>query len=79
MRSYTAIFQGMREDQPGGAPQVPKQFKGVFRRIQHGRFTLTEVGRRRARELSSAGRRQAIDAMHPGAFSCPVRAASAKW
>lgn len=35
MRGYTAIFQGMREDQPGGAPSVPRQFRDVFRRIGH--------------------------------------------
>jgi predicted RNase H-like HicB family nuclease len=52
MSGYTAIFQGMREDHPGRAPQVPKQFSGVFKRIEHGRFVLTEIGHRRARDLS---------------------------
>jgi predicted RNase H-like HicB family nuclease len=53
MSGYTAIFQGMREDHPGRAPQVPKQFKGVFKRVEQGRYTFTELGRRRARDLSS--------------------------
>ncbi|MCH8871325.1 hypothetical protein IH824_00875 [candidate division KSB1 bacterium] len=30
MSSYTAIFQGMRLDQPGGAPNVGAEFKNVF-------------------------------------------------
>ncbi len=54
MRGYTAIFQGMREDQPGGAPSVPRQFRGVFRRTERGRFVLTDVGRRRIHAMSSA-------------------------
>jgi hypothetical protein len=41
---YTAIFQGMREDQPGGAPLVNEQFSEVFRRIGHGRYVLTSKG-----------------------------------
>lgn len=52
MRGYTAIFQGMREDQPGGAPSVPKTFRGVFRQIGHGRFVLTDVGRQRILGMS---------------------------
>ena len=42
--SWSPIFQGMREDQPGGAPQVSARFGGVFRRIRHGVHTLTEHG-----------------------------------
>lgn len=42
---YTAIFQGMRADQPGGAPEVPVQFRGVTRRVGHGQYVLTDVGR----------------------------------
>lgn len=52
MRGYTAIFQGMREDQPGGAPSVPKTFRGVFRQIGHGRFVLTDAGRQRILGMS---------------------------
>ena len=33
MSGYTAIFQGMRADQPGGAPNVESKLKGVFRRV----------------------------------------------
>jgi hypothetical protein len=41
---YGPCFQGMRTDQPGGAPKVRKEFKGVFRQVQHGVFCLTEYG-----------------------------------
>jgi hypothetical protein len=44
MGSYTAIFQGMRDDQPGGAPDVPPQFRNVFSRISHGKYRLTPNG-----------------------------------
>ena len=43
-RSYDPIFQGMRADQPGGAPS-PGKYRGAFRRVDRGRFVLTEVGR----------------------------------
>ncbi len=45
LSSYTAIFQGMRVDQPGGAPPVGKRYKGVFRQVGHGKHTLTEYGK----------------------------------
>jgi hypothetical protein len=41
---YTAIFQAMREDQPGGAPNIPDRYRGVFRRIERGVFQLTLYG-----------------------------------
>ena len=44
--SYNPIFQGMRVDQPGGAPNVGAKFKGVFRRLEHGKYALTEYGNR---------------------------------
>jgi hypothetical protein len=50
LQSYTPIFQGMRADQPGGAPGVRTPYKNVFRRIDHGRYVLTDVGEQRARE-----------------------------
>ena len=34
--SYSPIFQGMRTDQPGGAPDVGPKYKNVFRRVRHG-------------------------------------------
>lgn len=43
-RSYTPIFQGMRSDQPGGAPNVGTRYKGVFRQVAHGTHTLTPYG-----------------------------------
>ena len=42
---YTAIFQGMRIDHPGGAPPVSNKFKNVFKRINRGEYTLTDYGR----------------------------------
>jgi hypothetical protein len=45
LNGYTAIFQGMRVDHPGGAPGVGEKFAGTFRRVGHGRYVLTEKGR----------------------------------
>ena len=38
---YTAIFQGMRDDQPGGAPQVGAEYQGAFHRVSSGTYQLT--------------------------------------
>jgi len=43
-KSLTAVFQGMREDHPGGAPPIGEPYSGVFRRVRHGRYTLTNKG-----------------------------------
>jgi hypothetical protein len=43
--SFSPEFQGMRVDHPGGAPKVNKKFQGVFYRVQHGIYTLTDYGR----------------------------------
>ncbi len=45
MSGYTAIFQGMRADHPGHAPDVGARYKKVFRRIRRGEYTLTAYGR----------------------------------
>jgi len=47
---YTAIFQGMRGDQPGKAPRVTKRYRGVFRQVRHGEHTLTVYGKRLLKE-----------------------------
>ena len=44
MSGYTAIFQGMRIDQPGGAPAVGGVFVGAFLRVAHGTYQLTAHG-----------------------------------
>jgi len=44
LAGYTAVFQGMRVDQPGGAPNVGDRFKNVFRRVRRGVFELTAYG-----------------------------------
>ena len=49
--SYSPIFQGMRIDHPGGAPDVRKEYKGIFRQVEHGKHTLTEHGRNIIREM----------------------------
>lgn len=43
---YTAIFQGMRDDHPGGAPQVGASYSGVFHRVDHGIYEFSPKGRR---------------------------------
>lgn len=45
MGGYTAIFQAMRSDQPGGAPAIAERYVGVIERIGRGEFRLTEKGR----------------------------------
>ena len=42
---YTAIFQAMRIDHPGGAPQIGSKYKNVFERIERGKYVLTSYGR----------------------------------
>lgn len=44
-RGYSAIFQAMRVDHPGGAPPIAPRYRGVFRQVEHGRHTLTPYGR----------------------------------
>jgi hypothetical protein len=43
MAGYTSIFQGMRSDQPGGAPPVGKRFCGVFQ-VRRGKYSLRDYG-----------------------------------
>ena len=52
---YTAIFQGMRADHPGGAPAVGDRWKGVFRRVEYARYTLSDRGRQLLAELEEGG------------------------
>ncbi|MEO8391573.1 MAG: hypothetical protein ABI700_01145 [Chloroflexota bacterium] len=42
--SYNPTFQGMRIDEPGGAPDLGERFQGVFRRVSHGKYQLTDYG-----------------------------------
>lgn len=46
MSGYTAIFQGMRIDHPGGAPKVVSKYKDVFKRVNRGKYVLTEKGKK---------------------------------
>ena len=46
MSGYTAIFQGMRIDHPGGAPKVASRYKDVFERVNRGKYVLTEKGKK---------------------------------
>jgi hypothetical protein len=43
--SFSPIFQRMRVDQPGGAPNPGVKFKGVFWQVQHGEHALTDYGK----------------------------------
>jgi hypothetical protein len=44
-KSHSPLFQGMRIDHPGGAPHVAEEYRGVFRRVTYGVYTLTDNGR----------------------------------
>jgi tetratricopeptide (TPR) repeat protein len=44
MSAYTAIFQAMRADHPGGAPTIKKEYQGSFKRVRHGTFVLAPYG-----------------------------------
>jgi hypothetical protein len=44
LASYSPVFQGMRVDQPGGAPAVGERFRNVFRRVRRGVYVLTDYG-----------------------------------
>lgn len=56
LNGYAAIFQGMRVDQPGGAPAVGERFSGTFRRVRHGHYVLTPKGKQLAVEFSDKPR-----------------------
>lgn len=48
---YTAIFQGMRDDHPGGAPAVGDAYSDVFHRVSQGTYELSAKGCRMAKQL----------------------------
>lgn len=52
---YTAIFQGMRDDHPGGAPPVGRDFSGVFHRTGQGTYELSDKGKRLAKRTGQGG------------------------
>ncbi len=45
MSGYVSIFQGMRDDHPGGAPDVKDELKNVLHRVGRGQYVLTDYGR----------------------------------
>ncbi len=49
-RGFSAIFQAMRADHPGGAPPIGARYKGIFRQVKHGQHTLTLYGRERLKD-----------------------------
>ncbi len=49
--SYSPVFQGMRSDQPGGAPSVGERYKNVFQQVEFGKHTLTEYGKNLLKEF----------------------------
>ena len=42
--SYSAIFQGMRVDHPGGAPEVDAAYSDTLKRVSRGQYVLTTKG-----------------------------------
>jgi hypothetical protein len=52
---YTAVFQGMRADHPGGAPDVGSRWRGAFRRVEYGKYVLTQRGWQLVSELENEG------------------------
>lgn len=50
--SYSPIFQGMRDDHPGGAPDPGPIYRNVFHRIAHGKYQLSKIGQDLARKLN---------------------------
>ena len=50
LSGYTAIFQGMGIDHPGGAPNVGSKFEGVFKNVGYGIYELTEYGEKLIKE-----------------------------
>jgi hypothetical protein len=42
---YTAIFQGMIENCPEKSNKVLSVYRGVFKRIEHGRYSFTDYGK----------------------------------
>lgn len=49
------IFQGMRADQPGGAPAVNPICRGIFRRVERGLFELTDYGKEAIQGMNNTG------------------------
>lgn len=41
---YTAIFQGMIEDCPEKSNKVLSKYRGIFKRVERGTYTLTKYG-----------------------------------
>lgn len=56
-RSYNPIFQGMREDHPGGAPRVGEPYARVFRRVERASYELSAKGRTLVKQLKCVGDR----------------------
>jgi hypothetical protein len=42
--SFSPVLQGMRVDQPGGAPAVGERYRNVFKRLSRGVYILTGYG-----------------------------------
>jgi hypothetical protein len=55
MAGYTAIFQAMRSDHPGGAPPIGERYRGVFQRVSHREYQLTPYGRHLIQMFTSRG------------------------
>ena len=43
-KSYSATFQAMRSNHPGGAPPMTERYRNVFEQIEHGKHRLIPSG-----------------------------------
>jgi hypothetical protein len=44
MAKYTSIFQAMRVDCPGGAPNIGDRYRNMLKRVERGKYVLTTRG-----------------------------------
>lgn len=69
--SFDPTFQGMRADQPGGAPVQAAKHIGMFRRVRHGVYVLTAAGQQLIGARTSATHPGAASPAAPGAAGDP--------
>lgn len=50
-KSYSPTFQGMRAAPAGKGPSVGERFKNVFEQLEHGKYQLTEYGKKLLSEI----------------------------
>lgn len=63
--SFNPIFQGMRIDQPGKAPNVSLRCKNTLRQVDHGVYTLSDKGLSIIAAISDKGHGDVVSAIKP--------------